>query len=158
MCIRDSSYIMDFRGTPFIPMDFLGIKTGIGVANTYNYTPTYKVMTAALIFIFIIIIGAKTKTPKYNILTRVISRTFVGTFSSVILILFYFTSIFADMGIKPDFWNQSRGYHNYGFAFNFFCNTKYLYMSQPSDYDPKQIKDYAVSYTHLKQGSAPIFW
>ena len=34
------SYIMDFRGTPFIPMDFLGIKTGIGVANTYNYTPT----------------------------------------------------------------------------------------------------------------------
>lgn len=139
------SYIMDFRGTPFLPMDFLSIKTAVGVANTYNYTPTYKIMTAALLFIFIIIIGAKTKTPKYNILTRVISRTFAGTFSSVILILFYFTSIFADMGVKPDFWNQTRGYHNYGFAFNFFCNTKYLYMSQPSDYDPKQIKDYVSS-------------
>ncbi len=139
------SYIMDFRGTPFLPMDFLSIGTAVGVANTYNYTPTYKVMTAALIFIFIIIIAVKTKTPKYNFITKIISRTFSGTFSAVLLILFYFTSIFADMGVKPDFWNQTRGYHNYGFAFNFFCNTKYLYMSEPNDYNPDKIKDYVSS-------------
>lgn len=139
------SYIMDFRGTPFLPMDFLSIGTAAGVANTYNYTPTYKVMTASLIFIFIIIIGVKTKTPKYNLITKIISRTFTGTFSAVLLILFYFTSFFADMGVKPDFWNQTRGYHNYGFAFNFFCNTKYLYMSQPNNYNPDKIKDYVSS-------------
>ena len=139
------SYIMDFRGTPFLPMDFLSIGTAAGVANTYNYTPTYKVMTASLIFIFIIIIGVKTKTPKYNLLTKIISRAFTGTFSAVLLILFYFTSFFADMGVKPDFWNQTRGYHNYGFAFNFFCNTKYLYMSQPNNYNPDKIKDYVSS-------------
>ena len=87
------SYIMDFRGTPFLPMDFLSIKTAAGVANTYNYTPTYKVMTAALIFIFIIIIGVKTKTPKYNLIAKIISRAFTGTFAAVLLILFYFTSV-----------------------------------------------------------------
>ena len=139
------SYVMDFRGTPFLPMDFLSIGTAAGVANTYNFTPTYKVMTASLIFIFIIIIGVKTKTPKYNLLTKIISRAFTGTFSAVLLILFYFTSFFADMGVKPDFWNQTRGYHNYGFAFNFFCNTKYLYMSQPNNYNPDKIKDYVSS-------------
>lgn len=139
------SYIMDFRGTPFLPMDFLSIKTAAGVANTYNYTPTYKIMTAAMIFIFIMIIGAKTKTPKYNLITKIVSRVFTGTFSAVLLILFYFTSIFADMGVKPDFWNQTRGYHNYGFAFNFFCNTKYLYMSEPNNYNPDEIKDYVNS-------------
>lgn len=139
------SYIMDFRGTPFLPMDFLSIKTAAGVANTYNYTPTYKVMTAALIFIFIIIISVKTETPKFNILTKIISRAFTGTFASVLLILFYFTSIFADMGVKPDFWNQTRGYHNYGFAFNFFANTKYLYMSQPNNYNPNELKNYVNS-------------
>lgn len=139
------SYIMDFRGTPFLPMDFLSIKTAAGVANTYNYTPTYKVMTAALIFIFIIIIGIKTKTPKYNLITKIISRAFTGTFAAVLLILFYFTSVFADMGVKPDFWNQTRGYHNYGFAFNFFCNTKYMYMSEPNNYNPNEIKDYVNS-------------
>lgn len=139
------SYIMDFRGTPFLPMDFLSIKTAAGVANTYNYTPTYKVMTAALIFIFIIIIGIKTKTPKYNLVTKIISRAFTGTFAAVLLILFYFTSVFADMGVKPDFWNQTRGYHNYGFAFNFFCNTKYMYMSEPNNYNPDELENYVNS-------------
>lgn len=139
------SYIMDFRGTPFLPMDFLSIKTAAGVANTYNYTPTYKVMTASLIFIFIIIIGVKTKTPKYNLITKIVSRSFTGTFAAVLLILFYFTSIFADMGVKPDFWNQTRGYHNYGFAFNFFCNTKYMYMSEPNNYNPDELKNYVNS-------------
>ena len=145
------SYIMDFRGTPFLPMDFLSIKTAVGVANTYNYTPSYKIMTALMIFIFSIILAVKIKTPKYGIITKVVSRTFAGTFSSVLLILFYFTSVFADMGVRPDFWNQTRGYHNYGFAFNFFCNTKYLYMSEPSNYDPDDIKDYVNSVVDKNQ-------
>lgn len=139
------SYIMEFRGTPFLPMDFLSIGTAMGVANTYDFTPTYKITIAALILIFTVIIGAKTKTPKYNLLTKIISRSFTGTFCAVLLLLFYGTSVFADMGVAPDFWNQTRGYHNYGFVFNFVCNTKYMYMSKPSDYNPDEIKDYVSS-------------
>lgn len=135
-------YIMDFRGTPFIPMDFLSITTAVGVANTYNYAPNFKIIIASLIFIFIVIVAVKTKTPKYNVITKVISRTFTGTFSFVLLIIFFATSVFADMGIKPDFWNQTRGYYNYGFVFNFFCNTKYLYMSEPDNYNPDEIGDF----------------
>ncbi len=136
------SYVMEFRGTPFLPMDFLSVTTAVGVANTYNYTPTYKIIIASLIFIFIMIIGIKTKTPKYNLTTKIISRTFMGTFSAVLLILFYATNVFANLGLKPDFWNQTRGYHNYGFVWNFFCNTKYLYMSEPNDYNSEAIGDY----------------
>ena len=140
-------YIMDFRGTPFLPMDFLSITTAAGVANTYNYTPNFKIITATLIFIFIIIIGIKTETPKYNLPTKIIGRVSTGTFSAVLLLLFFGTSFFADMGVRPDFWNQNRGYRNYGFVFSFFSNTKYLYMSEPSDYDPNSIKDYVNSVT-----------
>ncbi len=136
------SYIMDFRGTPFIPMDFLSITTAAGVASTYSFIPNYKVICGTFIFIFLIIIGIKTETPNYNLLTKVISRTFAATFSSVLLILFFATSVFADMGVRPDFWNQTRGYRNYGFVFSFFSNTKYLYMSEPDEYDPDSIKDY----------------
>ena len=139
------SYIMDFRGTPFLPMDFLSVTTAIGVANTYDYTPTYKVVTATMIFIFIMIIAVKTKTPKYNISIKVVSRVFTGTFSAVLLMLFFGTSFFADMGVRPDFWNQTRGYKNYGFVFNFFCNTKYLYMSEPTDYNAGEIDKYVSS-------------
>lgn len=134
-------YIVSFRGTPFIPMDFLSITTAANVANTYNFAPTHTIIIGSLIFIFLIVLAIKMKTPKYNLITKIVSRTFMGTFFISLMCLFYFTSIFADAGVKPDFWNQSRGYKNYGFVFSFFCNTKYLYMTVPSGYDPKDTGD-----------------
>ena len=136
------SYIMDFRGTPFQPMDFLSIGTAAGVANTYNFAPSYKLITGILLFVLLTVIFIKIGTPKYNLTTKIISRSFTATFSAVLIILFYGTSVFADLGVKPDFWNQTRGYKNYGFVCNFFLNTKYLFMSEPNNYDPDKIKDY----------------
>ncbi len=135
-------YIVEFRGTPFVPMDFLSITTAAGVANTYSFKLMHTVLTGILLFIFIIVLGIKTNTPKFNIIEKVVSRTFTGTFFAIVVSLFYFTSVFADAGVKPDFWNQTRGYRNYGFAFNFMCNTKYLYMSEPSGYNPDDVGDF----------------
>ena len=148
-------YVLEFRGTPFIPMDFLSITTAANVANTYNYTPTYTIIIGALLYIFILVLGIKMNTPKYSIITKIVSRTFMGTFFTCLMCLFYFTSIFADAGVKPDFWNQSRGYKNYGFAFSFFCNTKYLYMSEPSGYDADSVGDY-VSSTVSEEDDPPV--
>ncbi|MBQ3817400.1 MAG: LTA synthase family protein, partial [Clostridia bacterium] len=152
------SYLMDFRGTPFLPMDFLSISTAVGVANTYAYTLTYKIMTALLIFIFLIVIAIKSKAPEFKILTKVISRTVMCTFSAVLLILFYGTNVFTDRGVKPDFWNQTRGYHNYGFVLNFFCNTKYLHMSVPSGYNPDDVDNFVSENVDSanKNTSAPV--
>ncbi len=139
------AYVVEFRGTPFIPMDFLSITTAANVANTYNYAPIYTMVTAILIFVFLVVVGIKLKTPKYNLITKIVSRTFMGTFFAVLMILFYATPVFANMGVKPDFWNQSRGYRNYGFVFSFFCNTKYLFMSTPEGYDAESIGNYVSS-------------
>ncbi len=136
------SYVMDFRGTPFQPMDFLSVGTAAGVANTYNFAPSYKLITAILLFVILSIITLKMRTPKFSLVTKIVSRSFTATFSAVIIILFYGTSIFTDLGVKPDFWNQARGYKNYGFVYNFVVNTRYLFMSEPNDYDPDKIKDY----------------
>lgn len=138
-------YVVLFRGTPFVPMDFLSVTTAVNVANTYNFTPTHTVIIGSLIFIFLTVIGIKIKTPKYTAVTKIVSRTFMGTFFVCLICLFYFTSIFANAGVKPDFWNQSRGYRNYGFVFSFFCNTKYLYMTEPNGYNAETIGDYVSS-------------
>ncbi len=136
------SYVMEFRGTPFQPMDFLSVGTAAGVAGTYNFAPNYKLITAIFMFIIMFVVILKLRTPKFDLVTKIISRSFMATFSAVLLIIFYGTSVFADLGVKPDFWNQTRGYKNSGFVYNFFVNTKYLFMSEPSDYDPDKIKDY----------------
>ncbi len=148
-------YLVEFRGTPFLPMDFLSVTTAVGVANTYNFMPNYKIVIATLIFIFTMVIGAKTVTPKFHLFTKIILRTFTATFSAVLLILFFATSIFADMGIKPDFWNQSRGYRNYGFVWSFFCNTKYLYMSEPDNYNSSEVDDYVSGVYDSNEDNSP---
>lgn len=135
------SYLLEFRGTPFIPMDFFSITTAANVANTYNYSFTYNMIAATLLFILLMVVGIKTNTPKYNLITKIISRSFMGAFFAIVCIIFYFTSIFANLGIKPDFWNQSRGYRNYGFVYNFLCNTKYLYMLTPEGYNADEIEN-----------------
>lgn len=136
------AYIMEFKGTVFQPMDFFSITTAMGVANTYDFTPTAQIILASLLFIFLTNYAIKTNTPKYTIPTKIISRALTGTFSMVVLIIFYFTSTFANLGIKPDFWKQERGYNRYGFVFNFFCNTKYLWMSPPDGYDSNKIEEH----------------
>ncbi len=149
------SYIMDFRGTPFIPMDFFSITTAAGVANTYNFTPGYKVICSTFIFIFILIIGIKTKTPKYNFLTKAISRSLTGAFSFTILIVFFFTNVFAKYNLKPDFWNQTRGYKNYGFVLNFFANTKYMTVPTPDGYNPENVKGYVDNTVEKENENKP---
>lgn len=136
------AYVMVFRGTVFQPMDFFSITTAMGVANTYDFTPTATIMLATFLFIFLTNYAIKTNTPKYTIPTKIISRALTGTFSTVVLIIFFFTSTFANLGVKPDFWKQERGYNRYGFVFNFFCNTKYLWMSPPDGYDSSKIEEH----------------
>ncbi len=136
------AYVVDFRGTPFLPMDFSGITTAMNVAGTYNFKLLYNVIIATYLLIFIMVIGFKVKTPKYHIVFKITLRSFMGAFFGVLMTLFYFTSVFADAGVKPDFWNQTRGYKNYGFAFSFFCNTKYLFMNTPDGYTADEVNNY----------------
>jgi len=149
------AYVSDFRGTPFIPMDFLSISTAVGVANTYDYSFTPIMVIATEIFLFLIVLGIKFNMPKFSVVSKVITRLSMGLFSFTLMIVFFFTSFFADLGIKPDFWNQSRGYRNYGFAFSFFCNTKYLYMSEPEGYNPDDVSDIISSNVSDKNDDPP---
>ena len=150
------AYVVYFRGTPFLPMDFSGITTGLNVVGTYSFKLLYNVIIGTYLLIFIIILGVKIKTPKFKSVTKIALRSFMGAFFAIVISLFYFTSVFADAGVRPDFWNQSRGYKNYGFAFSFFCNTKYLYMSVPNGYVADEVGNYVDNtYNENEQKIVP---
>lgn len=150
-----NSYVYDFRGTPFIPMDILGIKTAAGVAGTYKFSVSATVLLATFIYIWTLIIGIKIKTPRYRVITKVVSRVFSGVFFSVLMFIFYFTSFFTSLGVAPDFWNQARGYRNYGFAFMFFCNTKYMFMSEPNGYNADKVPEYVDGLIDKNEDKTP---
>ena len=135
-----------FRGTPFVPMDILSVKTGLNVADGYTYSLSWNIILGSIIFFLIYLINKrirniKPEKMKYKILTRCGAAGYLA----VVLISFFFTDFSVNTGYKPDFWNQARGYHKTGSFFNFCLNTKYLVVRKPSGYDASQVADYVDS-------------
>ena len=134
-------YVTKFKGSPFTPMDFFSIKTAENVASTYDYSPTYQIAIAVILLLSVITLAIKIKTPKFTISTKIATR--IGAIIAMIsvVLIFYFTDIFAANGIEPDFWNQKRGYQKSGFLLNFCVNTKYLYLNEPDDYNANKVEE-----------------
>ncbi|MBQ5841512.1 MAG: LTA synthase family protein [Clostridia bacterium] len=134
-------WVMAFRGTPFVPMDFFSAGTAANVAASYDFSPDYQIVIAVLLLIFLQIAGYKLRTPSMDIVLKVATRVFFATLIVVVTCLYFFTDQYAKAGLKPDFWNQARGYRRTGVVMNFCLNTKYLYVTEPDGYDPDQIAD-----------------
>lgn len=132
-------YVKLFRGTPFLPIDFASVGTAKNVAGTYDYTPSYNVIVATILLVFIIVVALKYKTPKLKTPVKIIVRSSCVAVFATILIIFFTTDSFAKINLKPDFWNQTRGYKNDGVVLSFFLNLKYLYVSAPSGYDADKV-------------------
>ena len=132
-------YIMTFRGTPFVPMDFLAAETAFDVAAGYDFSFSHLQVIAILLLAFILVISARLRTPQTGIEIKIASRLFFATLSTAVIGIYLFTNMYAEAGLKPDYWNQARGYHRTGVVLNFCLNTKYLFVSQPDGYDADEI-------------------
>lgn len=132
-------YVMLFRGTPFVPMDFLSIGTAAQVATGYDYSLSHLQVIAILLLCFILIVGNRLRTPKVRLELQIATRVFFGTLSACVIGIYLFTNLYADAGLKPDYWNQARGYRRTGVVLNFCLNTKYLFVSEPKNYAVSEI-------------------
>lgn len=139
-------YVVAFRGTPFVPMDFFAAGTAANVAAAYDFSFTAPIVSSLVLLAVLLVVGYKLRTPSLQLLGKIASRVFFGTLAASILIIYFFTDIYADGGLRPDFWNQARGYRKSGVVMNFSLNTKYTYTKEPADYDPEGV-DSIISQT-----------
>ncbi|MGN0482244.1 MAG: sulfatase-like hydrolase/transferase, partial [Lachnospiraceae bacterium] len=134
-------YVTDFRGSPIVPLDIATVKTGLNVSSNYTYHINYRIVIAFLLLCFLVILGLKLKKKSFSLKERLLPRISSLAALSVILGAFYGTDLAADQGLKPDFWDQARGYRNYGTVLSFCLNTKYIRVSKPTGYDSDDISD-----------------
>lgn len=136
------NYFVDlFRGTPLLPMDIPTIGTGMEVADGYEYSLSWNLITASIIMLLIYLINRQMVNvqPKRKI-GKVTARLFSAGYIAILLSILFFTNTLANYGYKPDFWNQSRGYHTTGTWLNFCLNLKYLHVNKPTGYDANELE------------------
>lgn len=134
-------YVKEFKGSPLVPMDFGSLRTAANVAGAYTYSLGYEILfavalTAAVMAVFCRLDMSRWRLPA-KIIVRALSLIIVCGFAYT----FYYTDIVADNGLKPDFFNQTRGYKNHGAVLEFTLNTKYLWLTEPSGYNADQVED-----------------
>lgn len=133
-------YVLSFRGTPLLPADLASVGTGLTVAGTYDYTPDKYVVLGTVFFAALLALGVRLPVLKPG--KRVKLGIRLGSLAVIALFcgLLYTSDWFANQGIKPDFFNQARGYRNNGSLFHFWINTKYLIVSPPEGYSSDQVE------------------
>lgn len=133
-------YIKEFKGGPFVPMDFAAIRTAGNVAAGYTYTVGYEMVFAISLTVLVMALASRLKMPRPRIWVRLIPRVLSLIVVCGFAYVFYCTDTVADYGLKPDFFNQTRGYENHGAVLEFTLNTKYLFLSEPAGYDADEVE------------------
>ena len=139
-------FIELFRGSPFVPLDVLSFGTGLSVSDGYTYELSWKLILGSIMF-FLILSGKQKKcqtSNRKNWNSKLLAKLAPAAYIAVVVISLFFTDYAANLGYKPDFWDQSRGYHRTGSFFNFCLNTKYLIIRKPSDYNAANVSDYVA--------------
>ena len=128
-------YVKQFKGIPLLPWDISVIKTAAGVASNYQLTFNVQILfTLTVINVIFTLLFWLPKAKKTK--QRMLYRAICLFLSAAILITFYGTDFFqVTFGATPDFFNQARGYENYGAIAEFFVNTRYLSLKKPHGYD-----------------------
>ncbi len=134
-------YVKDFKGSPLVPMDLASIRTAGNVAAGYTYEVGFEIAFALCLTVMLMAFSCRLSMPKRKkpgqIALRLLSLLIVGGFAYT----FYYTDTIADYGLKPDFFNQTRGYKNHGAVLSFTLNTKYLWLNEPGGYDAGKIAE-----------------
>lgn len=131
-------FVLEFRGTPFVPADVASAKTGMTVAGGYSIVPDNQVVLSTALFVLLLVVAHKMRME--NPCKAIVRTVRAGGILVALLFcgLLYRTDWFAENGMKPDFFNQTRGYTNHGSLFQFFINTKYLKVEVPKDYSAEE--------------------
>ena len=146
-------YVKEFKGSPLVPMDFGSIRTAGNVAAGYTYTVGFEIVFAVCLTAALVAAVSRLRMPKgwkkFRITLRLLSLLVVGSFVYV----FYYTDTVADYGLKPDFFNQTRGYTNHGAVLGFTLNTKYLKLTEPGGYDAEKVE--GIVESKISEGDTP---
>ena len=136
-------FIMNVRGTPYLPADILGVATATEVASTYTFslTPAQFVVLPAFAIWCILICRTRFKRQK-----RAVSRKLIRFASTLvpgiaIILVLYNTNILPACGIQDNVWNKVSSCRANGFYMNYFINLHYLRVSTPSGYSEDKVAD-----------------
>ena len=157
-------YLKDYKGSPLLPMDLGSIRTAANVAASFTYTINCRIITALCLTMLSWSLLGKLPMDRAGRKRQRAERLLGLALVLGISYVFYETDTFSDNFMRPDFFNQTRGYETHGSWAEFLLNTKYLFMSEPDGYSAEAVQEYldtmgetgSVYETAMKKQGDPV--
>lgn len=140
-------YVMAFRSTPFVPWDIFSIRTATSVADSYDFTPSTRVVLVTLGFLLLGILAQLLKTsPRINwkirlcsaLLTTVVLCVFVNTLQNETFQTKHYLYPYL---FTPVYMTQVNG-----MAVTFAMDLAYVVVDKPQGYSAEEAEDILESY------------
>lgn len=136
-------FLMNVRGTPFLPADILGVTTATKVADHYTFsaTPAQFIVFPAFMIWCLLLLRLKRIHKEYKPLYNIVRHLVPFAAAFGIFLTLYSTPILEKSGIKDSVWNKVSSCRTNGFYLNFFLNLHYLRVAEPSGYSKQKVAD-----------------
>lgn len=141
-------YVYTFRSSPLVPWDIFSIKTGISVADNYDFTPSNRVVIVVFLFLLVIFLEGFCKLSLKE--WKYYKSLGGATIFCLLLVLF------SKQLQVESFQNQHRLYNKLftpvfmwqvnGFVVTFIMDLPYLAVDKPLDYNKEEIQATLESY------------
>lgn len=140
-------FVMQFRGTPLVPLDFMELNTAGNVAGDYKYKlSSLGIFGIVLLVAFMVtclkLRSYRTFSWKTRWIPLLVTVCLAGGFSYT----FYTYDAFTKWDMDIKIWNPTISYKTHGFAATFAGCTKYLLVEKPENYSLEKVKELAKPY------------
>lgn len=136
-------YVMQFRGIPIVPWDFLSIRTAANVAGGFEYKIYWQMLLATFGFVFLILTAGKMKAKLRFLPVR------IGGFLIAAAALVFVIHGLQDnqtksfWGIDTTLFTPTVRYTKNGFWPAFLSNLSFLKIDKPSGYSVEEVEKIA---------------
>ncbi|MCD7744202.1 MAG: sulfatase-like hydrolase/transferase [Lachnospiraceae bacterium] len=145
-------FVVNFRGTPIVPWDFLSVGTAASVANNFSFTLTWKSCFSVLTFVWMILIASKSRVRFERKAVRIpLAAAFVACM--VLYVSGIQNSSFQSFfGMDTTLFTINVFYRNNGIAAAFLGNLRFLNVEEPDGYSVSAVEEIAENYSGSSGG------
>lgn len=140
-------YVLNFKGAPIVPSDFMSAETGFSVAANYTYAIQPVFVWNILFAMLYLAILYRCPVKKHD--GWKVRSVMLASMVAVSCILGYFVieqNTLKSVGIKNNVWDQKKGYAKNGLFFGFVLNMNSLIQEKPADYSVAAAQTLAERY------------
>lgn len=139
-----NAYIVRFKGSPLLPLDFMSVTTAMNVSGSYNYTPSLMMIVVGVLSLLWLLMGGYKMgwhVLKLSFQWRLVAGLCCLGLLAIIDYFFFHSTILErrGMGVNPQ--EQNVGFHKNGVVLSFVDNLSDIMVRQPVDYDVKKVNE-----------------